>query len=99
MNTGGRVPHVTLTRMTVGIKQIIRKATHVVNAGTAKTEIKPSDRRITTAVDVIPRAGCFMTAEVSHSLPGGARGHPLRERPFLRHATRLLFIRSSPCGR
>jgi hypothetical protein len=56
------------------MKQIIRKATHVVKTGTAKIEMNASDRSITTAVDVIPRAGCFMTAVVSHWLAGGARG-------------------------
>src|SRR5208283_6245276 len=53
-------PHVTPMTITIGIKQIIASAIHVVKTGKAKSAMNPSETTITRTDDTAPRTGCFM---------------------------------------
>lgn len=65
-NWGWFTPHVTLMTITMGMRQIIANATHVVNERTEKIEMNPSETMITRIVPVIPRAGCFIVSSFQY---------------------------------
>jgi hypothetical protein len=50
--------------ISMGMKQIIRKATHVPNVGKANNAINPSETAITNSEETIPSAGCFTSASL-----------------------------------
>src|SRR5271154_1228472 len=55
-------PQVTDATISMGMKQIVRKATQVANIGKANSEIKPNETAITSAVATTPSSGCFTLA-------------------------------------